>query len=75
MNDLPVLDLGDVQVRTHVKNIHFDELPDKSADNSVAGYARFIALSKETNPYEALETLLKEGYLVEFLEEKCKRVS
>ena len=67
MSDLPILDLGDVQVKTRVKNIHFEELEDKSTANSVAGYARFIELSKTMTPYEALEILLEEGYLVEFL--------
>ena len=26
MSDLPILDLGDVQVKATVKNIHFDDL-------------------------------------------------
>jgi len=73
MSDLPVLDLGDVQVKTSVKNIHFEELTDKSTTNSVAGYARFIELSKTMTPYEALEILLEEGYLVEFLSDKERR--
>jgi len=73
MSDLPILDLGDVQVKTSVKNIHFEELTDKSTTNSVAGYARFIELSKTMTPYEALEILLKEGYLVEFLSDEERR--
>jgi len=73
MSDLPVLDLGDVQVKTSVKNIHFEELTDKSTTNAVAGYARFIELSKTITPYEALEILLEEGYLVDFLSDEERR--
>jgi len=73
MPELPVLDLGDIQVKASVKNIHFEELADKSTSNSVAGYARFIELSKTMTPYDALEILLEEGYLVEFLKDKERR--
>ena len=70
---LPILDLGDVQVKADVKNIHFEELSDKSTSNSVAGYARFIELAKTMPPYEALDILLEEGYLVEFLSDEERR--
>ena len=73
MPELPVLDLGDVQVKAKVKNIHFDELVDKSPSNSVAGYARFIDLAKIMSPFDALELLLQEGYLIEFLNDKEMR--
>ena len=73
MPELPVLDLGDVQVKAKVKNIHFEELADKSPSNTVAGYARFIDLAKTMSPYEALELLLEEGYLIEFLNDKERR--
>ena len=73
MPELPMLDLGDVQVRAKVKNIHFDELADKSTSNTVAGYARFIDLAQTMSPYEALELLLQEGYLIEFLNDKERR--
>jgi len=73
MPDLPILDLGDVQIKTSTKNIHFEELADKSTSNSVAGYARFVALSKTMTPYKALEILLEEGYLVEFLSDEERR--
>ena len=74
VTDLPILDLGDVQVKATVKNIHFDDLSNKSTTNAVAGYARFVALAKEMDSvYEALDTLLKEGYLKEFLSDKEMR--
>jgi len=73
MSDLPILDLGDVQVKAKVKNIHFDELADKSPNNSVAGYARFLDLAKTMPLYDALELLVQEGYLIEFLNDKEMR--
>ena len=73
MPELPVLDLGDVQVKAKVKNIHFDELADKSTNNTVAGYARFIDLAQTMSPFDALELLLQEGYLVEFLKDEERR--
>ena len=68
MSDLPILDLGDVQVK--VKNIHFEELADKSPSNTVAGYARFLDLAKTMPLYDALELLVQEGYLIDFLNDK-----
>ena len=73
MSELPVLDLGDVQVKAKVKNIHFDELVDKSPSNTVAGYARFLDLAKTMPLYDALELLVQEGYLIEFLNDKEMR--
>ena len=73
MPDLPVLDLGDVQVKAKVKNIHFEELADKNPDNTVAGYARFLDLAKTIPLYDALELLVQEGYLIEFLNDREMR--
>jgi len=73
MQDLPILDLGDVQVSARVKNIHFETLVNKCTTNSVAGYARFVELAKIMDPIEATETLLKEGYLTDFLKDKERR--
>ena len=70
MSNLPVLDLGDVQVKAKVKNIHFEELADKSPSNTVAGYARFLDLAKTMPLYDALELLVQEGYLIKFLNNK-----
>ena len=74
MADLPLLDLGDVQVKAKVKNIHFDELTDKSPSNSVAGYARFIDLIQNGVLIDdALDILVRDGYLKEFLSQKEMR--
>ena len=74
MPELPLLDLGDVQVKATVKNIHFEALPDQSKTNTVAGYARFVELAREVDSaYEALDLLLEEGYLQEFLSDKERK--
>ena len=74
MNELPMLDLGDVQVNAKTKNIHFETLPDKRPDNTLAGYARFIDLiEKGVMLDEALDHLVEEGYLVDFLSQKEMR--
>ena len=73
MPALPVLDLGDVQVTVRTKNIHFDQLVDKSTRNAVAGYARFVDLAKTMSVNDAIACLIKEGYLQDFLSRKEMR--
>ena len=67
MKALPLLDLGDVQVKAKVFNIHFEKLPDQEdRNNAVVAYARFIELAETMFVNEALDQLLEEGYLLEF---------
>ena len=67
MKALPLLDLGDVQVKAHVSNIHFETLPNQEKrNNAVVAYARFIELAETMFVNEALDQLVKEGYLLEF---------
>lgn len=71
IHPLPELDLGDVKVNVKVKDIHFHNLADQSTSNSLAGYARFIELARETqNPYLAADLTKKEGFLSKFLQDE-----
>ena len=77
MDQLPILDLGDVQVKATVQNIHYEELQNKNKDNSLAGYAKLINLVIEQKmPVDdAIDVLINEGYLTKFLnDEERKRM-
>jgi len=72
MPDLLPLDLGSVQVEAKVLNIHYDNLPDHSGNNSVAAYGRFVQLVEIESLHinDAIDQLLAEGYLIEFFGKK-----
>ncbi|MCL2559374.1 MAG: Rpn family recombination-promoting nuclease/putative transposase [Turicibacter sp.] len=75
MADLPKLDLGDVQAKAKVLNIHFDKLANRDGDNAVAAYARLIDLVENQELFinDAIDQLLEEGYLPEFFKQKEMR--
>ena len=73
MKDLPTLDLGDVQVRAKVSNIHFDKLPYHDHDNAVVAYAHLVEIAKNKHINEALDQMVEEGYLIEFFGRKENR--
>jgi len=68
MRELSTLDLGDVQVKATVHNIHFDTLGHHDGDNVVAAYSRLVKLVEDRGLFinDALDQLLEEGYLPEF---------
>jgi len=76
MEDLPVLDLGDVQAKAKVLNIHFDKLENQNSDNAVAAYARLIDLLENEELFinDAIDQLLEEGYLAEFFEREVREM-
>lgn len=68
MDKSPKLDLGDIQVKGSVTNIHFKNLTCHDPKHSLVAYAKLIELTKELGfaVNDAIDQLLKEGYLVEF---------
>jgi len=72
MPELLPLDLGSVQVEAKVLNIHYDNLPDHSGNNSVAAYGRFVQLVEEEGRHinDVIDQLIEEGYLIEFFERR-----
>jgi len=71
MPELPVLDLGDVQVKAQVQNIHFNKLKNQDKNNALAAYSLFVeyvATGLKIN--EALDQVVADGYLTEFFGRK-----
>jgi len=75
MQDLPTLDLGDVQAKAKVLNIHFDSLANQDGDNAVAAYSRLVDLIENEELFinDAIDQLLEEGYLPEFFKQEEMR--
>ena len=72
MEELPRLDLGDIQLQGTVSNIHFANLSHQNPDNSLVAYARLIELTEEEKLHinDAIDQLLSEGYLLDFFSRK-----
>ncbi|MCL1948383.1 MAG: Rpn family recombination-promoting nuclease/putative transposase [Turicibacter sp.] len=68
-NEVLQLDLGSIIAQAKVLDIHFDKLKDKSKDNALAGYARFVKHSKSMSVKDAIQKTREEGYLPEFFQE------
>jgi len=64
----PKLDLGDIQIKGSVTNIHFKNLTCHDRNHPLVAYAKLIELTKELGftINDAIDQLLIEGYLVEF---------
>jgi len=63
------LNLGSITASAEVLDIHFENLKDKSKDNALAGYARFIDFSKSMGVIDAIKATREEGYLPQFFQE------
>ena len=68
MDKEPKLDLGDIQLKGSVSNIHFSSLTCHDPNHSLVAYAKLVELVTELRftINDAIDQLLKEGYLVEF---------
>ena len=68
MDELPQLDLGDIQVEASVCNIHFSNLTHHDPNHPLIAYAKYIELTvdKKLDINDAIDQLLEEGYLLEF---------
>ena len=75
MEELPVLDLGYVQARVKVVNIHFESLPHKEdKSNAVTAYSLYVDLvTSGLRPEAAALELAEQGYLPEFFGRKEHR--
>jgi len=72
MDKHPKLDLGDIQLKGSVTNIHFSNLTHHDTNHSLVAYARLVELVTELDftINDAIDCLLKEGYLVGFFGRK-----
>jgi len=72
MKDFPKLHLGSVQIEAGVSNIHFNNLEHHQPEHSLVAYAKLIELTEEYHMHinDAIDQLLKEGYLVDFFGRK-----
>jgi len=68
----PTLDLGDIQVKGSVANVHFKSLTCYDRNHSLVAYAKLVELITEQGfaMNDAIDQLLKEGYLPEFFGRK-----
>ena len=75
IEELPILDLGDVKVKAKTANIHFEGLPNpKNVNNAVVAYARFVYLMNQGMLLnDALDQIVSEGYLLDFFGRKENR--
>ena len=66
------LDLGDIQLRGSVTNIHFGNLTHRDPTHALVAYAKLTELIDEIQMdiNDAIDQLLAEGYLVEFFGRK-----
>jgi len=62
------LDLGDIQVKGSITNIHFNNLTHHDPNHSLIAYAKLIELVEDMELHinDAIDQLLEEGYLAEF---------
>ena len=72
MAEFPMLDLGDIQIKANVANIHFNNLTHHQPDHSLVAYAKLIELLENDNMHinDAIDQLLSEGYLIDFFGRK-----
>jgi len=72
MEELPELDLGDIQIQGTVSNVHFNNLNHHQPNHSLVAYAKLIELTEEYKLHinDAIDQLLAEGYLLEFFGRK-----
>ena len=75
MTELPVLDLGYIQAKVKVVNIHFESLPNKEdKSNAVTAYSLYVDLvASGLRPADAALELAEQGYLPEFFGRKEHR--
>ena len=72
MDVSPRLDLGDIQVKGSVTDIHFKNLTCRDQNHPLVAYAKLVELITEQGfaMNDAIDQLLKEGYLIEFFGRK-----
>ena len=72
MNEMPKLDLGDIQLSGSATNIHFNNLTHHDPNHALVAYAKLIQLVEDVgmNINDAIDQLLVEGYLTEFFNRK-----
>lgn len=72
MKDFPKLNLGDIEVKGKVSNIHFDNLTHHQTNHALVAYAKLIELTENYKMHinDAIDELLAQGYLVDFFGRK-----